>query len=492
MRGYLFLIFALSLRINAAAQPNIVLIYADDLGFGELGSYGQKIIRTPFLDQIASEGLRFTNFYSSSALCAPARCQMLTGLHSGHAQIRANFEMANGPDSFTDLNEKGQMPLAVDAVTIAKRLKEAGYATACIGKWGMGMADSPGNPNQHGFDYFYGYLDQKQAHNYYPTHLWENGTSVGLPNPFMRVHTKVNAESATDSLFKSFIGNSYSIDAMAEKVRAFISSHKKDRFFLYYPITLPHLALQAPESAVREYLGKFEEQPYYGDQGYCPSKYPRSTYAAMVTYMDKKVGELLDQLKQNGLENNTLVIFTSDNGSAFKTGGTDPDFFAVNGKLRSHKGSLYEGGIRVPFIIQWPGIVKPGIVDQPWVGYDIFPTLLDAAGLKKNSGLDGLSFFNLLRGNKSKVHKFLYFELSEYSGQQALRFGDWKAIRRNMNKDPNSAWELYNLKNDPSEVDNLAWRFPKKIKKLAALAAKQHARSPVDQWNFMEKAPNNP
>jgi len=192
------------------------------------------------------------------------------------------------------------------------------------------------------------------------------------------------------------------------------------------------------------------------------------------------------------LEKNTIVIFTSDNGSAFKTGGTDPDFFSVNGLLKSHKGSLYEGGIRVPFLVQWPGVIQPGVIDQPWAGYDIFPTLLEVAGLKNQGGLDGLSFFNLLKGAKSNLHEFLYFELSEYSGQQAIRSGKWKAIRRNLNKEPNALWELYDLNNDPSETTNLASRFPKKIKQLATIAAKQHSRSPVDHWNFMEKAKNVP
>lgn len=484
---------SLTAQTTEQRRPNIILIYADDLGYNELGCYGQKIIRTPNIDRLAADGLRLTDFYSSSALCAPARCQLLTGLHSGHASVRANHELANGPESFTDLNEKGQMPLPADVITIADRLKYAGYKTACIGKWGLGMADTAGDPNKHGFDYFFGYLDQKQAHNYYPTHLWENGKRYPLNNPVIRVHTKIESNQVSDSLFSSFIGNEYSIDVMAQKASAFIQQHRSDPFFLYYPITLPHLALQVPPSALKEYEGLFEERPYLGDKMYCPVKYPRATYAAMVSYLDKIIGDLIRQIRESGLEKNTLIIFTSDNGSAFPVGGTDPKFFQVNNPLRGYKGDLYEGGIRVPFIAYWPGMIHPAVNETPFAGYDLFATLSEVAGLKKNSS-DGISFYPLFRGKQGNVHSFLYFELSEYGGQQAIRMGKWKIIKRDIVKNPNAKWELYDLHSDISETTNLASIFPSIIRKASKIADREHLSAPIEKWNFMEVKifPNNP
>lgn len=470
------------------SHPNIILIFADDLGYGELGCYGQKIIRTPHLDRMASEGMRFTDFYSSSALCAPARCQLLTGLHSGHAPIRSNFEMANGPESFTDKNERGQMPLPLGIPTIAEKLKQAGYVTACIGKWGLGMADTSGNPNLHGFDYFFGYLDQKQAHNYYPTHLWENEKVYTLGNAPIRVHTRISPEQATDDVFNSFIGNEYSIDVMSQKAAHFIEKNKDQPFFLYYPITLPHLALQVPPAALEEYKGAFEEQPYFGDKNYCPVKWPRATYAAMVSYLDKKSGELLNQLKSMGLEERTLVLFTSDNGSAFPVGGTDPEFFQVNQPFKAYKGDLYEGGIRVPFIARWPGVIKPGIDATPLAGYDLFATLADIAKIKP-SETDGISFAPLLRGRNIRGHKFLYFELAEYGGQQAIRSANWKFVKRNMIRNPKAEWELYNLAIDPAEKNNLSKEYPSLIKRAQKISQKQHSHTQVELWNFMESKP---
>lgn len=469
------------------SQPNIIIIFADDLGYGELGSYGQKIIQTPHLDKLVSQGMRFTDFYSSSALCAPARCQLLTGLHSGHSAVRANFEMANGPESFTDEMEKGQLPLPDQVHTIAEMLKPLGYATACIGKWGLGMADTEGNPNQQGFDYFYGYLDQKQAHNYYPTHLWENGKSVALNNKPLTVHTRISPDQVSDETFNSFIGNEFSVALMAKKATQFISDQKGKPFFLYYALTLPHLALQIPPEELDYYKGKFEETPYLGDKGYCPVKYPKSTYAAMITYLDKKVGEIIKQLEESGQWENTLIIFTSDNGPAFPVGGTDPEFFNSNGDLRDLKGSLYEGGIRIPFIASWPTRIKPGSVSTHVAAqYDIKATLADL--LKVTIPMtDGISFLPELLGKKQPKHEFLYFELFEYGGQQAVRMGDWKAIKRNMVKDKNAMWELYNLKSDIGEDKNVAEKKQKLITKMDAVAKNSHQHHhSVPQWNFME------
>ena len=469
------------------STPNIIIIFADDLGYGELGCYGQKIIQTPHLDKLASQGMRFTDFYSSSALCAPARCQLLTGLHSGHGAVRANFEMANGPASFTDELEKGQLPLPDQAHTIAEMLKPLGYATACIGKWGLGMADTEGNPNQQGFDYFYGYLDQKQAHNYYPTHLWENGKSVALNNKPVTVHTRISPSEASDETFNSFIGNEYSVALMAKKAADFINSHSEKPFFLYYSITLPHLALQIPQEELDFYRSKFDETPYLGDKGYCPVKYPKSTYAAMITYLDKKVGEIIRQLEDNGLRENTLIIFTSDNGPAFPVGGTDPEFFNSNGDLRELKGSLYEGGIRIPFIASMPTRIKPGSVSTHVAAqYDIKATLADLLEVSIPQ-TDGISFLPELLGKKQPKHEYLYFELFEYGGQQAVRMGDWKAIKQNMLKEKNAKWELYNLKKDIGEIDDAAKKYPSLVKRIDNIAKQSHQHhNTVSQWNFME------
>lgn len=469
-------------------QPNIIFILADDLGYGELECYGQTLIRTPHLNQMAATGVRMTEFYSSSALCAPARCMWMTGLHSGHAPIRANKEMANGPDSFTDLLERGQMPLAAGTPTVASYLRKAGYATAVIGKWGLGMNDTPGNPLNHGFDYFFGYLDQKQAHNYYPTHLWENSERFPLPNPPMRVHTAIKPEEATDSVFASFIGSTYSIDEMTKRSLTFIREHRDRPFFLYYAPTLPHLALQVPPNALREYEGRFPETPYLGNRGYCPSRSPRATYAAMVTYLDRQVGALLAELKLVGLEENTLVVFTSDNGSAFKTGGADPEFFHVNGALRAFKGSLYEGGIRVPMIARWPGRIRPATVAGPAAGYDLFATFAEVAGLGKVAPPDGTSLLPMWLKGKQRRDPRYYFELSEYGGQQAVRIGPWKAVRRNMISDVRAPWELYNLNTDSGETTNVSAQFPRILRRAVRFAWREHTSSGIPEWNFMEKA----
>lgn len=470
---------------SASGRPNIIFIYADDLGYGELGCYGQRKIRTPHLDKMASEGVRLESFYSSSALCAPARCQWLTGLHSGHAAVRANHELANGPDSFTDLLEKGQMPLPAGSVTIARQLQQAGYATALIGKWGLGMADTEGAPLKHGFDYFFGYLDQKQAHNYYPTHLWENDRQYPLPNPSLRVHTRVSPEQINDSVFNAFIGNRYSVDAMAEKAETFIRQQQAKPFFLYYALTLPHLALQVPAEARAAYEGVFPETPYLGEKGYCPSRFPRATYAAMVTYLDDKVGELLNLLQRLGLEDNTLVVFSSDNGSAFRTGGADPEFFQVSGPLRNFKGALYEGGIRVPFIARWPGKLNPAVVTTPAAGYDLFATFAEVADVPPFTSTDGRSMWPLLTGKRFRSHGFFYFELMEYGGQQAVRMGDWKAVRRNMLADPQSPWELYDLKSDIGETRDVAGRHPEIVMRAQAIAGREHRSALLREWDFM-------
>ncbi len=325
-------------RKPAAKKPNIILIYADDLGVGEVGAYGQQKIATPHLDRLAKEGMQFTKFYTSTPVCAPARCMLMTGRHGGHSYIRGNYEMGG----FADSLEGGQMPLPENTMTIARMLRQAGYKTGAIGKWGLGMHFTTGDPNKQGFDYFYGYYDQKQSHNFYPSHLWENGRYDSLDNPYIYVHTPVNPSTATDKDFDKFKGKEYAIDKMTGKALDFIHRNADQPFFLYLPYTLPHVSLQAPDSAVQAYAGKFNEKPYYGNNGYSATKYPLSTYAAMITYLDSQVGIVMDAIRKAGLDEETVILFSSDNGATFN-GGVQPAFFNSVAGLRGLKMDLYEG-----------------------------------------------------------------------------------------------------------------------------------------------------
>ena len=465
-------------------RPNIIYIYADDMGYGELGCYGQQKIRTPNLDKMAAEGIRFTQHYTGTPVCAPARCMLMTGKHSGHSYIRGNYELGG----FEDWNEGGQMPLPEGTFTIAKMMKQAGYVTGAIGKWGLGMNDNTGDPNKQGFDYFYGYYCQKQAHNFYPTHLWENGKWDTLQNkPFM-VHRAIPANSS-DSAFENFKGKDYSITKMAEKTLAFIKKNQNRPFFLYLPYTGPHVSLQAPDEAIKEYIGQFDEEPYFGERGYAPNKYPLSTYAAMITYMDKQVGRIVALLKELKLDKNTIIMFSSDNGATFRTGGVEPGFFNLTAGLRGFKQDLYEGGIRIPFIAKWPEKIKAGQVsDLISVQYDLMATLADLIH-SKTPPTDGISFLPTLLShtNQQKKHDYLYFEFPEKGGQVAIRMGDWKGVKSNMKKDRNAPWEIYHLKNDVAEKNDVAARYPDLAVKFEEIMKKEHVRTHLKEWEFIDK-----
>ncbi len=486
---FAFLVAALVVSLPLYAQdkaetklPNIIYIYADDLGYGELGAYGQQKIKTPHLDEMAKEGIKFTNHYSSTPVCAPARCMLLTGMHGGHAYIRGNHELGG----FEDSNERGQMPLPGSAYTIADMMKEAGYVTGMVGKWGLGMYNNAGNPNEHGFDYYYGYLDQKQSHNYYPTHLWENGKWDSLRNPVMSVHRPI-PKNSPDSAFDYYKGKDYSLDKMGEKAISFIRENQSRPFFLYLPFTAPHLSLQAPDAAVAEYIGQFEEQPYYGDKGYAPCKYPLSTYAAMITLMDKKIGAIMQLLKELDLDENTLVMFSSDNGATFNTGGFNPSFFNSNGGLRGAKQDLYEGGIKEPFIARWPGKIAAGrTTDLISAQYDLLATLNEITCQQKLK-TDGISFLPELMGNtaKQQKHHYLYFEFPEKGGQVAIRCGKWKGVKSNMKKDKSAAWEIYNLAFDPKEEKNIAAQHPALAKRFEKMMRKEHMPAQLAEWEFI-------
>ncbi|HKB06302.1 MAG TPA: arylsulfatase [Gemmataceae bacterium] len=439
---------------SAADRPNIVFILADDLGFGDLGCYGQKHIRTPNIDKLAAEGMRFTQAYAGNAVCAPSRCCLMTGKHPGHAHVRDNRQWK------PDVQWSGQIPLPEGTVTLPKLLKAKGYATGAMGKWGLGSPENSGDPAKQGIDHFFGYYCQAHAHNHYPRYVWRNGAQILVDG---------NDGSAT--------GKQYTQDLFEAEALRIVREHKDGPFFLYLPFTVPHLALQVPDDSLAEYKGKFEETPYRGKQ-YQPHGTPRAAYAAMITRMDRSVGRLMDLLKELKLDENTLVIFSSDNGAIGGFAGTDNQFFKSNGDLRGMKGSLYEGGIRTPLIARWPGRIKPGtMTDLPTAFWDVLPTLCEVAGAEVPTDIDGLSFLPTLLGKKGqKRHEHLYWEFPSYGGQQAVRAGKWKAVRQNLAKGP-SGTELYDLGTDPAESRNLAASEPDVVKRLEAAMRAEHTPS---------------
>lgn len=467
--------------LSAQQKPNIIYIYADDLGYGELGAYGQQKIKTPHLDKLAATGMRFTDHYTAAPVCAAARCMLLTGKNAGKAYIRGNYEMGG----FTDDTEGGQMPLHDGTFTIAHLMKQAGYVTGAIGKWGLGMHYTTGSPNKQGFDYFYGMLDQKQAHNYYPTHLWENDKWDTLDNPFIFVHQTIPVGSP-DSLFNKFVGKEYVLDKMGDKTIEFLKKNKQKPFFLYLPYVSPHASLQAPKEAVDAYKDLFDDKPYYGQNGYCPVKYPKATYAAMITYLDKQVGRVMAALKELGLDKNTIVMFSSDNGPTFDVAGIDTKFFNSTGGLRGRKQDLYEGGIREPFIVNWPGKIKAGTVsNHVSVQYDMMATLADLTHVKAPTN-DGLSFLPELLGKPQPQHKYLYFEFPEKNGQVAIRMGRWKGVRSDLKNHPDAPWEIYDLENDKAESIDVSAQHPELIKQFNEIQKAEHQCPHIRSWEFID------
>lgn len=438
---------------TAARKPNFVFIMCDDLGYGDIGCYGQKKIRTPNVDKLAAEGLKFTQYYSGHPVCAPSRCTLMTGLHTGHSYIRDNRGgMGAG--------KEGQEPIPADTVTVAKLLQREGYATGCVGKWGLGGPDNSGEPNRQGFDFFYGYLCQAVAHNLYPTHLWKNTQKVMLEG----------------NEPKNLMGKHYAHDLMAEEALGFIRQNKDKPFLLYLAWHLPHLAIQAPDDEIfQSYRKAFgDEQPYDGKKGYLPHKHPRAALAAMITRIDRDTGRVMDLLKELKLDDNTIVFFTSDNGGTWELGGVDPTFFQNNGPLRGFKGTVYEGGIRVPMIARWPGKIAAGKeTEHVAAHWDVLATLMELAGAgdRTPKGLDSLSFAPTLMGDTNqKKHDHLYWEIA---GLQGLRSGDWKAVKPR-NK---QTIELYNLKEDLAEKNDLAAKEPEIAAKLTKMLGEVRTES---------------
>ena len=464
-----------------AAPPNIIYMLADDLGYGEVGAYGQTLIRTPNLDALAEEGIRFAQPFSGSPVCAPSRATLLTGLSTLRSQIRDNFEVGGYPDP----NELGQMPLDSGTYTIGTMLQDAGYVTGAIGKWGLGGRESVGQPRFQGFDYFFGYLDQQLAHNFYPTHLWRNGERVELDNEYFSPHQRFEGDDPDDpEQYRQYQGNEYSLDVMADDALRFIEENQEQPFFLYLPFTIPHVALQVPDSSLAEYDDAFEEEPYLGDPTYLPHYRPLSAYAAMITRMDDHIGRILDQLEELGLAENTVVVFTSDNGTTY-TGGVDAEFFESTAGLRGLKGSLYEGGIRVPMIARWPGQIEPGTTsDYVSAFWDMMPTFADIAGVDAPSDLDGVSILPALLGEEQVDNRPFYWEYHGlWNGAQAVRMGRWKGVRLGGHDDPNAPIELYDLDVDPFETTDLAEQNPDVVAQVRAV---MQSRTPSDHepWNF--------
>jgi len=450
-------------------SPNIIYIMADDLGWGELGCYGQKQIPTPNIDKLAREGIRFTRFYAASPVCAPTRASLLTGKHQGHAVIRGNKE--NG--GFGPNDAEGQFPLPKSEPTIAEALKGKGYATGLVGKWGLGGPNPGENPLDHGFDRFYGYLCQRRAHNYYPTYLWSDRQPDLLGNPVMNAHQKIKEPLASEQeYYDRYTGPTYSPTKLMDACIDFIKKHKKGPFFLEYTPTIPHVALQAPKEWVDKFPRDWDKKPYLGQSGYLPNARPRATYAAMIAYLDFTVGEIVKELDKNGLTQNTLIVFTSDNGATFN-GGMDRAFFESNGALREGKMTVYEGGIRVPLVARWPGHIQPGTTtDHPAACYDTFATLCDVTGAKRPK-TDGTSYFAALTGKTPPSRDYMYFEYPEAASQQTVIFGRFKVVRPTLAKDP-SVVEVYDLANDISEKHNLAAERPDLVKRGLEVMRKEH------------------
>jgi len=493
-------LFIISILINSCDQntvrPNIIYILADDLGYGELGVYGQKIIETPNIDALAKNGMLFTQHYSGSPVCAPSRSVFMTGQHTGHTPIRGNDEWKERGDTwnyqamFDNPYLEGQRPIPDSTVTIAEILKSAGYTTGMVGKWGLGAPTTEGLPNRQGFDFFYGYNCQRQAHTLYPMHLWHNEERHLLNNKNVPPGANLveGADPNDPASYADFKLNDYAPELMHREAIKFLEENKDQPFFLYYASPLPHVPLQAPEKWVNYYRSKLgKEEPYTG-KSYFPNQTPRATYAAMISYLDEQVGGLVDKLVELGVYENTIIIFTSDNGPTY-AGGADTPFFDSAKPFKTEygwaKGFVHEGGIRVPMIASWPGKIKTGSQsDHISAFYDMMPTFGDLVGVSIPSNTDGISLVPTLMGKKTqKKHDYLYWEFPAYKGQQAVRMGKWKAIRRNI-YEGNLAIELYDLESDIQELHNVADQHMDIVKKITIILDKAHTPSHLERFQF--------
>ena len=456
-------------NVPTTSRPNIVFILADDLGYGDLGCYGQQHFATPHIDSVARSGMRFTQCYSGTTVSAPSRSCLLTGLHSGHTAVRGNMEVM----------PEGQFPLPDGASEMFLNLKQAGYTVGVFGKWGLGFVGTTGDPLQQGVDRFYGYNCQLLAHSYYPDHLWDDSTRVEL----------------TDNVPEVPYGQgSYAPDLIHAEAIKFLDSRRDDEpFMLFYPTTLPHAELIVPEDDIIQSLrGRYPEKPFKGCDsgpafrkgGYCSQEYPHATFAAMIVRLDRYVGEIVQRLRERGMLENTVIIFASDNGP-HKEGGADPDFFGGNGPYRGYKRDLYEGGIRVPMIVSWPGRVEAGTTnDHMCAFWDLPATFAEISGCPRPASDDGISILPTLTGHDDlqPQHDYLYFEFQELNGRQAVRCGDWKLIHLDVRGD-NPRYELYNIAQDPAEKNDLIDIHPEAAEPLKALLRAAH--TPDANWPLL-------
>lgn len=438
---------------NSGPRPNIIFILADDLGYGDVGCYGQQKIKTPNIDALAKAGMQFTDMYAGTAVCAPSRASLLTGMHTGHTPVRGNKGM----------KPEGQFPLPDSSITIASTLGAGGYVTSAFGKWGLGFPGSTGEPTRKGITTFYGYNCQTLAHNYYPDHLWSNTTRVELPG-----------NRTSDSVYSGDLIHGHALQFLAQQQAG-------KPFFLFLPYTLPHAALYGPHDSIYQYyvklFGEADAKPAakaaHDDYRFEPQ--PHAAFAAMVARLDAYVGEIVAQVKKQGLEKNTLIIFTSDNGP-HKEGGADPVFFNSSGPFKGIKRDLYEGGIREPFIASWPGVIKPGSHNStPAAFWDMYPTFAELAGVPSCNKTDGISIVPLFKGKSlSKPHEYFYWEFHEFGGRQAVRYGKWKGVKLNVNTNDDAPIELYDLEKDKAETQNVAAAHPDIVAKIKAFIKEAH------------------
>jgi len=461
--GLLPLFFSCKTKEPSAViqKPNIVYILADDLGYADLSCYGQTHFQTPNIDKLAKSGMKFTQHYSGTTVCAPSRSSLMTGQHTGHTFIRGNNE----------IQPEGQYPLEAKAITLAEILQDAGYVTGAFGKWGLGYPGSEGDPNNQGFNEFFGYNCQRMGHNYFPYNLWHNHEKIMLPG---------NAGQKTEE---------YGPEVIHKQALKFLEDNKDKPFFMYYPSIIPHAELFAPEDYMAKYRGKFlPEKVYEGVDdgelyklgGYGSQPESRAAFAAMIDYLDMQVGEIVAKLKELGIYENTLIIFTSDNGP-HQEGGADPDYFDSNGPLKGYKRDLYEGGVRVPMIAVWDGKIKPGTESNHISAFwDVMPTIAELAGIKIPENIDGISFLpTLLENEGQKQHDYLYWEFHEKGGRKALRKGDWKLVQYDVFTPEKTTTELYNLSTDIGEENNVAAENPKLFNELVELMNSARTESKV-------------
>lgn len=445
--------------LAAQQKPNVVFIIADDLGYGDLSCFGQKKFQTPHIDQLALNGVRMTHTYSGTTVSAPSRASLMTGLHTGHTPIRGNKE----------LEPEGQFPLPADTYSLFTLFKKAGYKTGAFGKWGLGQPGSVGDPNNQGVDEFFGYNCQLLAHNYYPSHLWHNQTKIEFPE---------NDNGAFGT---------YSQDLIQEYTINFIRENKDEPFFLFVPTVVPHAELIVPEdSIIQHFRGMYPETPHKGTDsgpafrkgGYMSQDYPNAMYAAMVTRLDKYVGEIVEELKKQGVYENTLIVFTSDNGP-HQEGGNNPDFFSSNGIYRGYKRDLYEGGIRVPTIVSWKGNVAAGTAnDFTYAFWDYLPTFAELLGEEIPNEIDGISVLpTLLNEGEQQKHDYFYFEFQELGGRQAVVKDNWKLLHQHIRSDK-PTFELYNIASDPGEQHNIIDNYPEKAEELKKIMIEARTEDP--------------